>query len=473
MLERVIITDEMRKNKSIGKLMSREEKIEFITNWKDKNELLLQESGLRNVTSNLMFVSGIFFSIKGARDVVPHLQKVFQADACHMNFGKYTLYSCYGTTANCNTFPVAMSIQFGNEDKLGWMQFWDFAKTLHPSLDDKDTTIITDQDKGLRAAVSEVLPSAAPFICSFHREQNIMKYVKGGNGTYSCRWMFKKLLKAHTVAEIEHLKNKHAVHIDDKAWKYLGTVNDEEVYPAARCNLSRTSCMYQRSASSSAESMNHANLAARGRTAVDVVSSTMLLLKLSAARYSAQKEKALSWEDHALTPHGTKLRDNAFEGINFRHYGIFVDNNDENSNRLVARVTRLGGEHHAERRCWFLKEEDDDGSVFGGCSCGVPNTDGIPCHHMIAVVKSGRIEGLTPTNAMPFWWTTECWKQQYPEDVEVSCNFDLSTLRRTPEDGLMRYCPPYTAPNKAGRPKNEKRMKSPVEGTKKRRRSQD
>ena len=114
MLERVIITDEMRKNKSIGKLMSRDEKIDFIRNWKDKNQLLLEESGLIDVTSNLMFVSGIFFSIKGARDVVPHLQRVFQADACHMNFGKYTLYSCYGTTANCNTFPAAMSIQFGN-----------------------------------------------------------------------------------------------------------------------------------------------------------------------------------------------------------------------------------------------------------------------------------------------------------------------------------------------------------------------
>jgi len=78
MLERVIITNEMRKNKSIGKLMSREEKIEFIRNWKDKNELLLQESGPLNVTSNLMFVSGIFFSVKGARDVVPHLQQVFK-----------------------------------------------------------------------------------------------------------------------------------------------------------------------------------------------------------------------------------------------------------------------------------------------------------------------------------------------------------------------------------------------------------
>ena len=92
---------------------------------------------------------------------------------------------------------------------------------------------------------------------------------------------------------------------------------------------------------------------------------------------------------------------------------------------------------------------------------------------MIAVVKSGRIKGLTPTNAMPFWWTTECWKRQYPEDVEVLCNFDLSTLRRTPEDGLMRYCPLYTGPSKAGRPKNKKQMKSPVDRTKKRRRSQD
>jgi hypothetical protein len=129
---------------------------------------------------------------------------------------------------------------------------------------------------------------------------------------------------------------------DDKAWKYLGTVNNEEVYPAARCNLSKTSCMYQRSASSLAESMNKANQAAHTRTAVDLVSSTMLLLKLAGSRYSEQKEKAWSWDD-ALTPHGKKLRDNAFEGVNFWHYGIFIDNNKENNDRVVARVTRLGG----------------------------------------------------------------------------------------------------------------------------------
>jgi hypothetical protein len=72
---------------------------------------------------------------------------------------------------------------------------------------------------------------------------------------------------------------------------------------------------------------------------------------------------------------------------------------------------------------------------------------------------------------MPNWWTTECWKRQYPAEMDVTCNFDLDTLRRTPEDTAMRYCPSYTAAKKAGCPKNDKRMKSPAEGTKKRRNS--
>jgi hypothetical protein len=75
-----------------------------------------------------------------------------------MSFGKYTLYSCYSTTANCNTFPVAFGILFGNEDKEGWIEYWDFAKSIHPSIDDTRFTIITDQAKGLTQSIAEVLP---------------------------------------------------------------------------------------------------------------------------------------------------------------------------------------------------------------------------------------------------------------------------------------------------------------------------
>jgi hypothetical protein len=131
-----------------------------------------------------------------------------------------------------------------------------------------------------------------------------------------------------------------------------------------------------------------------------------------------------------------------------------------------CRVTR-NGQGNNKRNCFFLKESDG-GSTFGGCSCGGPYTDGIPCHHMVAVVNSSRIEGLTATNSMPVWWTTECWHNQYPADTNETCHFDMDTLRETPEDAAMRYCLPYAAPRKAGCPKNNKHMKSPLEGKKKR-----
>jgi hypothetical protein len=83
---------------------------------------------------------------------------------------------------------------------------------------------------------------------------------------------------------------------------------------------------------------------------------------------------------------------------------------------------------HTKRNCFFLKEPNG-GSAFGGCSCGILYTDGIPCHHMVAVVKSSRIEDLTATNSMPVWWTTECWRNQYPVDTNEACHFDMDTLR--------------------------------------------
>ncbi len=131
-----------------------------------------------------------------------------------------------------------------------------------------------------------------------------------------------------------------------------------------------------------------------------------------------------------------------------------------------CRVTR-NGQGNNERNCFFLKEPNG-GSTLGGCSCGGPYTDGIPCHHMVAVVKSSRIEGSTATNSIPVWWTTECGCNQYPADTNETCHFDMDTLRKTLEDAAMRYYLPDAAPRKAGCPKNNKHMKSPLEGKKKR-----
>jgi hypothetical protein len=207
-----------------------------------------------------------------------------------MNFGKYTLYSCHGTTANCNTYPVAFGILFGNEEKEGWKLFWNFEKSVHPSMDDSRVTIITDQAKGLTESIADVIPLTGHFHCSYHRCQNIIKFVKGGSQKYSCLWLYNKLMKAKTTCEIEQIKQKHAPFVSDKALKYLNALEDAAQYPAVRVAFDYSRIiMYQHSASSAVESMNRANKAARDRTAVDVVCATKLLLSLSAKRYQEKK----------------------------------------------------------------------------------------------------------------------------------------------------------------------------------------
>ncbi len=88
---------------------------------------------------------------------VPQLQKVFMADACHLHFGKYTLFLCYRMTANSNASPVAFAILFGNKNTSTWRQFWKYCLDLHPYIDSVDVTIITDQDKGQKKKISEYL----------------------------------------------------------------------------------------------------------------------------------------------------------------------------------------------------------------------------------------------------------------------------------------------------------------------------
>ncbi len=109
--------------------------------------------------------------------------------------------------------------------------------------------------------------------------------------------------------------------------------------------------------------------------------------------------------------------------------------------------------------CWFPSSYDEDGSLFGGCSCGVPNTNGIPCHHMCAVVKSYRIDRLNETNVMPTWWHTSHWRKHYPSDSFVSCNGDIQSLHNTARVNSHNFqnkyflCPPYSGPQKDGKTK--------------------
>jgi hypothetical protein len=65
---------------------------------------------------------------------------------------------------------------------------------------------------------------------------------------------------------------------------------------------------------------------------------------------------------------------------------------------------------------------------------------------------------------MPYWWRTEQWQLQFPDDVTAECNVSMETIQ---EDGTpntnVKYCPSWSGPNKAGRPKKNERRKSVLE----------
>ena len=95
----------------------------------------------------------------------------------------------------------------------------------------------------------------------------------------------------------------------------------------------------------------------------------------------------------------------------------------------------------------------------------------VPCKHMVAVLKSGLLEGFNKNNIMPVWWMTTTLKRQFLLDVNLGEKMDIGWLKsRGQPDPSLYHFPSMTAPQKLGRPKKTTCIKGALEGGKKRKR---
>ena len=91
-IEEMVLTQHIGSMKASGVKLIKEQKIDFIKEWRKENKALLLKVGLGEGSSDeRCFVTGIFISLSTARATVPLLQTVYRADAAHTNFSKYTL----------------------------------------------------------------------------------------------------------------------------------------------------------------------------------------------------------------------------------------------------------------------------------------------------------------------------------------------------------------------------------------------
>jgi hypothetical protein len=154
----IVLKEEMDMKKAANLSMSRQEKVNCVNNWKKDNDAFLCEAFGFEDGPQFQFLMGIFITPSTSKEQVPFLQEVLQVDAAHMTIGKYTLYSVYGTNTNGTMSALGFALLFGNEDKQSWMQFLNFIKKTHPTINQSNYTIITNQDKGSLLAMEDTVP---------------------------------------------------------------------------------------------------------------------------------------------------------------------------------------------------------------------------------------------------------------------------------------------------------------------------
>ena len=152
------------------------------------------------------FLHGVFFTPSFSQKTVPELQTLFTADACHLNFGKYTMFTCYGITANANMSPVGFAVIFGNENGDSWTEFWRFIVKTHPSIN--------------RAG-----------------RKNIIKQCGGSSGRvpYSALWVYNKLIECRLVEHFNKLRDRYFPLMDRRDLQYLNNIDDHVQYPVKQC----------------------------------------------------------------------------------------------------------------------------------------------------------------------------------------------------------------------------------------------
>ncbi len=430
--------------------------LKYVDQCKAKNELFLNNVFGLEDGPQFLFLTGILFATSSSKHLAPLLQPIIQADGAHSSFGKYTLYLAYAVTTNRSMSPLAFGLLLGNENTKNWSNFWSYVKKIHPCINSPEVTILTDQDKGSIAAVEKEVTQAAQFICSFHHRQNIIKTLGSGKGStpLTALWMYNLLCGCDSVAQLEKNKEKYYLQMHPSALNYLIKLEDKCQYPAARCAMGDTICMYSKSASSGVESMNKADNLARQRTAVNILNASILLIKLEGSRFDYYKQKA--WErDEILTSCGLELMEKAFRDVNPIEWRINIMKCDDFHRITVSRISSQN-EYNV-----IIPVEETMGSRFGTCTCGKPKKDGVPYKHMVVIAMLSKIEGLTRTHIMPYWWTTAHWRAQFAMDVYCPTDISLNTVKSmTIADHRSRYCPSWAAAKKKGRPKEDVREKS-------------
>jgi hypothetical protein len=295
--------------------------------------------------------------------------------------------------------------------------------------------------------------NARTSFCSVAEQVDECRTLHYGCSTSECR----------LVAQWERERNQYFHKMHPKDVKYLNSIADASQYAVKRCKEADNVYIFHRTTSQGSEGMNAVNQEICSRIAVCPVNAAMLSIKAKCKRFRLQHAAAWS-SSNELTPRGKQEYKEVFNGVNYRDFSInlFDRGNDGWEFSVLRNV--VGGRM---TNTVTIPKIPTKGSYFGRCTCGLAQHNAIPCEHMAAVLVSSQIPALSQTNIMLFWWMLAQWQLQYGKYVLTECFANMEVVRAEFQpDERNRYCPAWSAPNKAGCPPKGKRRKSVLEQAK-------
>ena len=320
------------------------------------------------------------------------VRPVLSADACHLR-SKFqgTLFMATVKTGNNEIYPVALCITAENESYKGWKFFLENLKKSCPCMviplpgNDKYKyyTIISDREKGMIRACSELFPNNHHMHCSVHIARNVQKQF----GNVASR-IVSKIAQTYSIIEESELMDElnklnpeiitYINNIDPNVWRSSAWTENHELPPRYGITTSNIS-----------ESLNSMVDEFRDGSWLDTIIG---IIKKMVSRTSSYKK--LYEEQKGIIPEITLILKKRFESCS----GFTIIQMNKQSEYYVTRSMKK----HGDREVCHTVDINDR-----VCTCGKWQDHQYPCIDGVAVfkiIKKMKFEDILYNNVPKFYF---------------------------------------------------------------------
>jgi hypothetical protein len=277
-----------------------------------------------------------------------------------------TILLAVSVDADNHAVPIAWAIVEG-ESESSWRFFLSNLVTAIPEINTPVTTLMSDRDKGLRAADDEI-PLCTRAICLEHLSRNLQtQFGKPTRTLFNSKIRFTRSAEKFEagMAELQEETPRAAAYLRDIDLSLWSTPH----FPGRR---------YGHTTSNIVEVMNNWLLKERRLAILDLLHA--IWTKVMDLRYRRLKETGDYPQGVVLTKYSTKLLQESMHFVN--HQAIRLA--DQNRGSVLSFMGK-----------WYVVDLEEH-----TCSCGRFQFHDVPCGHAIAIIQAAN-RGA-PRNFIPY-----------------------------------------------------------------------